>query len=191
MRRIRIVGLCLIAVFATSAIASSSASAFGEPPEVGRCIKLAGGAWKDGGCKVKAVAGEEKFEWYPGFKANKKGEVKLAVKLGFKSKAKEEALIQLETVKEEKIICKGTNGKGKEGQTSQGEVTGAKTNVATNIVFRGCEFTEVGVCTNTGTAGEITVKDLDGTLGFQTETGEQSKWKVANLFKPKVGNIFA
>jgi len=181
-----------MAVFATSAVVASNASAFGEPPEVGRCLKLTGGAYKDGGCKVKAPVGEEKFEWYPGFKANKKGETKLAVKLKFTSSAKEEALIQLETVKEEKIICKGTNGKGKEGQTSTGEVTGPKTNVATNVIFRGCEFTEVGVCTNTGTSGEIKVNDLDGTLAFQTETpiGEPQKWKVANLYKPKAGAIF-
>jgi hypothetical protein len=190
MRRIRIVGLCLVAVFALGAVTATGASAFGEPPEVGRCIKHAGGIWKNGGCSVKAVPGEEKFEWYPGFKANQKGEVNLAKNLKFTSSAKEEALIQLETVKEEKIICKGTNGKGKEGQTSSGEVTGPKTNVATNIIFRGCEFTEVGVCKNTATSGEITVNDLNGSLAFATESGEQRKWKVANLFKPKSGSIF-
>lgn len=191
MRRIRIVGLCLVAVFAIGAVTATGASAFGEPPEVGRCIKKAGGDWKNAGCSVPAVAGEEKFEWYPAFKANKHGETKLAEKLDFKSSSKELALIQLETVKEEKIICKGTNGKGKEGQTSEGKVTGPKTNIATNIIFRGCEFTEVGVCKNTAEPGEIKVNDLAGTLGFQTEIGEQKKWKVANLFVPKTGNIFA
>jgi hypothetical protein len=190
MRRIRIVGLCLVAVFAIGAVTATGASAFGEPPEVGRCLPKAGGDWKNSGCSVPSTATEKKFEWYPAFKANKHGETKLAEKLKFTSSAKEGALIQLETVKEEKIICKGTNGNGKEGQTSEGEVTGPKTNVATKIIFRGCEFTEVGVCKNTATSGEITVNDLDGTIGFQTETGEQKKWKVANLFKPKTGSIF-
>jgi hypothetical protein len=183
MRRIRIVGLCLVAVFAIGAVTATGASAFGEPPEVGRCLAKAGGDWKNSGCSVPSTATEKKFEWYPAYKANKHGEEKLAVKLKFTSKFKEGALIQLETVKEEKIICKG--------QTSSGEVTGPKTNIANNILFTGCEFTEVGVCENTGTAGQIKVNDLNGTLGFQTETGEQKKWKVANLFKPKTGSIFA
>jgi hypothetical protein len=190
MRRIRIVGLCLVAVFTIGAVSATGASAFGEPPEVGRCIKKVGGDWKTAGCSTPAIAGEEKYEWYPGFKANKHGEINLAKNLKFTSTAKEEALIQLETTKEERIKCTGTNGKGKEGQTSEGEVTGPKTNIATKIIFRGCEFIEVGVCSNTGTPGEIKVNDLDGTLGFQTETGEQKKWKVANLFKPKTGEIF-
>ena len=39
MRRIRIAGLCLVAVFAMSAIASATASA--EAPEFGQCLKNA------------------------------------------------------------------------------------------------------------------------------------------------------
>jgi hypothetical protein len=189
MQRFRIVGLCLVAVFALSAVMATGASAE-SPPEVGRCIKKTGGKFKDGACKVASKAGEEKFEWYPAFVGGVVNKEPNTPKLKFTSKSKEKALIQLETVKEEKIICTGTNGIGKEGQTSSGEVTGPKTSIATNVIFRGCEFVEVGICSNTGTAGEIKVNDLAGTLGFETETGEKAKWKVANLFVPKTGEIF-
>src|SRR5436190_1631201 len=66
MKRFRIVGLCLAAIFALTALVATGASAE-TPPEVGRCLKLAGGKWKDGGCKVKSLPGEEKFEWYAAF----------------------------------------------------------------------------------------------------------------------------
>jgi hypothetical protein len=41
MRRIRVVGLCLVSVLVSSAIASATASA--EPPEFGQCLKIAKG----------------------------------------------------------------------------------------------------------------------------------------------------
>jgi hypothetical protein len=189
MQRFRILGLCLLAVFALSAVMAAGASAE-SPPEVGRCIKKTGGKFKDGACKVAATPTEQKFEWYPAYVGGVVNTVPNTPKLKFTSSAKENALIQLETVKEEKIICKGTNGVGKEGQTSEGEVTGPKKNIATKIIFRGCEFVEVGICSNTGTAGEIKVNDLEGNLGFETETGTKDKWKVANLFRPKTGEIF-
>jgi hypothetical protein len=191
MRKVRILGPCLVVAFALSAVAATSASAFvEEAPEYGRCLKLTGGKWKDAACKTAGLPGEEKYEWYPAFGPNGKGEEKLATKLKFTSTTKEETRVELETTKEERIVCTGTNGKGKEARTSEGEVTGPKTNIATKIVLRGCEIPEFAVCENTGTAGEIKMNDLDGTLGFQTTTGEQSKWKVANLYKPKTGSIF-
>src|ERR1700694_5205198 len=66
MKRIRITGLCLVAVFAMSAIGAASASAL---PEVGRCVAKAGtGKFKDAGCTVKAgkLTSEKNFEWLKG-----------------------------------------------------------------------------------------------------------------------------
>jgi len=195
MKRMRIMGLCLVAAVAMSAVAVSSASAFTrEAPEVGRCLAHAGGKWKDGGCKVKETATEKKFEWYPAFGEAANGETKLAPKVKFTSASKEEALIQLETVKAEVIVCKGTDGKGKEGQTSNGEVTGPKTNVATEIIFRGCEIPTVGKCKSTkpvaANEGEIKVNNLNGTIGIEKTALEKSKEKVANLFVPASGETF-
>jgi len=80
MKRIQIVGLCLVAVFALSALATSSASA----AEYGQCRELSKnttpktkkGKYIDAGCKTTGKKG--KYEWYPGPAANciamKKGE---------------------------------------------------------------------------------------------------------------------
>jgi hypothetical protein len=185
MRRIRIIGACLVAALALSAIMAASASAFGEPPEIGRCLKHAGGKWKSGSCKVPAVPGEEKYEWYPAFKAAENGETKLAEKLKFTSVNKPETLIQLETVEGEGIGCKG--------QTASGEVTGPKTVKAKNIAFTECAAAGLK-CTSTnpvaGKVGEVKVKELNGLLGIEKFGETHAKDKVANLFKPTEGEIF-
>jgi hypothetical protein len=64
MKRIRIVGLCLIAVFALSAVASSAASA--APPEFFTCVKAVPkntGNYTEKECFTKASpAGTGKYE---------------------------------------------------------------------------------------------------------------------------------
>jgi hypothetical protein len=191
MRRIRIAGLCLVAVFAIGAVSATGASAFGEPPEVGRCLKKAGGDWKDGGCKTPAKVGEEKFEWYPGYKANKHGEEKLIVKPKFTSKSKPETVIQLETT------GAGNPGKVKSvvkctSQTSTGEVTGPKTNVATNVDFKGCESSGLKCKSSKGgeIEGEIKVNDLEGLIGIEKLGETHAKDKVANRYRPIGGGHF-
>ena len=68
MKRIKIMGLCLVAVFAVSVMASASASA--EAPEFGRCLAKAGGKFSDAGC-TKGVVSKGKFEWTSGVEKNK------------------------------------------------------------------------------------------------------------------------
>jgi hypothetical protein len=185
MRRTRVIGLCLLAALAMSALAASSASAFvREAPEVGRCIKHAGGHWKDGGCKTASKPGEEKFEWYPAYGEAQNGETKLAEKLKFTSVNKPATLIQLTTVQGEGIGCKG--------QTAEGEVTGPKTLKAKNITFTECESAGL-ICTSTNpvaSKGNIKVNELNGSLGIEKFGETHAKDKVANLFKPVSGEIF-
>ncbi len=67
MRGLRILGACLVAVFATSAIAAATASA--AAPEIGQCLKKAtvgGAGYSDSKCN-KAVGTAAKYEWIPGF----------------------------------------------------------------------------------------------------------------------------
>jgi hypothetical protein len=186
MKRIRIVGLCLAAIFALTALMATGASAE-SPPEVGRCLKLAGGKWKDGGCKTPSKPGEEKFEWYPAFIGGVPNENPKPIKLKYSAKWKEGTLIQLETVSGEKIIA--------HGQSSLGEVTGAKTNVATNIVFTGVEAFEVP-CKSTKpaatNAGEVKVNNLNGLIGIEkfNAEGNHAKDKAGNLFVPVSGSTF-
>jgi hypothetical protein len=66
MRRIKVVGLCLLAVLAVSAVATASASA--GLPEFGGCEATAGGKYEDSACTVRAHSrkADGKYEWYTG-----------------------------------------------------------------------------------------------------------------------------
>src|ERR1700694_3684726 len=73
MRRIRIAGLCLVAVFVVSVAMSATASA--AAPEFGRCIKKAkaeGTGFSDAGCTKAVTGATAKYEWAPGFGAKNK-----------------------------------------------------------------------------------------------------------------------
>lgn len=66
MKRIRIAGLCLVAVFALAAVAASAASA---SPEYGRCVAQKHGKYSDGACTVldeKKGKPKGSKEWVPG-----------------------------------------------------------------------------------------------------------------------------
>lgn len=189
MKQIRITALCIVAMLAISAVGAASASAVfkEEAPEVGRCIKLTGGKFKDSGCKTAAKeTSEQKFEWYPGFGPNGKGEEKLIEpgKRTYKSVSKEATVIRLETVKGEGVTCKK--------QTSEGELTGAKTNRNFNIVFTGCESAGLSCISTNPKAtnkGEILVKDLLGVIGVYKKGETVAKDKLANDFVPASGEI--
>jgi hypothetical protein len=200
MQRFRIVGLCLVAALALSAVTAAGASAFvREPPEVGRCVKKAGGKWKDGACKVKAVAGEEKFEWIPVGETENPYNVAHPPNLNYTSKSKLETSIQLETTGagngghvKSVVTCKNTSASGA-GEESEGTVTGAKTSTAKNVIFHNCESSGLKCKTASATKeGEIKVAELDGLLGWEKISTEGPvKNKVANEFTPKGGGHFA
>lgn len=69
MRRVTMVGLCLVAALSISALAVATASAAEEAPEFGRCIKKegkpAGKGYSDAGC-ITSVETGAKYEWAPG-----------------------------------------------------------------------------------------------------------------------------
>ena len=76
-RRIRIVGLCLLAVFALSAAVAASAQAsvsFGRCEKAPKIAKKVHGGWKDSTCFLSPASPEEqglggkenKYEWKPG-----------------------------------------------------------------------------------------------------------------------------
>jgi len=189
MKRFRIVGLCLAAIFALSAFAATASAE--TPPEVGRCLKKAAGKFKNSTCTVKSVPGEEKFEWYPAYIGgvlNKEPGAKNP-KLAYKSKNKEGSpppVIQLESVSG--AVIKAT------GQTATGEVTGEKTNIAQNIIFTGVEFKGFK-CKSTKPAatneGEVKVEDLNGNINYEKKNvTEPQKSKTANRFVPKSGTTF-
>ena len=59
MRHVRMLGLCLVAVFAVAAVAATSASAL---PEWGSAKQRAGGKYSDSNCTKKAKPGTGTFE---------------------------------------------------------------------------------------------------------------------------------
>jgi hypothetical protein len=184
MRRTSIIGVCLAAAFALSATAATASAFEREPPEYGRCVKQVGGQFKDGGCKTASAPGEERFEWIPAFEAENAYNIAHPPKLKFKLTSKEETPFWLETVREKIFSCRGTNGKGKEGITADGEITGPKTTRLSNIVIRGCEIIETAEC---GPFNEV--NELDGLLGVQKFGETSAQNKIANLLAPSSGEI--
>ena len=63
MKRIKIVGLCLVAVLALVAIASATASA--QTAEYGQCLAKKKGNYSNSNC-TGSDPGAGKYEWYPG-----------------------------------------------------------------------------------------------------------------------------
>jgi len=164
-RRIRVVGLCLAAVFALGAmVAVTSAQA---TVEIGQCNKVPKdgnkgknkykGRYKDKICsKANEATPEEeglggetnKYEWKPGAAGNGT----------FSGKGKEAKI----TAGELKVVCKtSVSTSAVRGGTGTGTIE-------TKFLFRDCKQpeNEKKACTTKGkTAGEIETKELIGTLG--------------------------
>jgi hypothetical protein len=157
----RVVGLCLVAVFAMMAVAASSA--FASAPEFGRCVAKAGGKFQDSGCKKASIPGKEKFEWEPG-----------VVKSHFSSKLKE-GTPTLETANLTKITCTAESG--------EGEITGSKTVGNVTAKFNGCQTSKLA-CQN-GAAEEINTSKLTGEVGIEKLGETHEKDKLAESLAPE------
>ena len=170
MRRVTGCGLCLLAGFALAAGTAASASA--EAPEFGRCKKQAGGKFKNGGCTVASVPGEERFEWFPGVVKNK-----------FRTANKPETLVTFESVGGAKITCTGESG--------QGEYSGLKTESGVVLTFTGCEDSHLTCTTGGQPPGTITTASLGGELRVIKTGSTPAKNKVGIEWAPAAGSAFA
>ncbi len=159
MTRVKVVGLCFVAVFALSAFMVSGAQAV----QMGTCVKAAKvnkkytGKFTNKLCTEKSVTSEGKYEF-------------AAIKSGTKyTGAGGEA-----TLKGEKgdITCASNE--------AAGENTGGKTSTVT-FKFHSCVLSIThGACTSTGAAeGEIESKLLSGTLVGHGEKGPGGKEPAA------------
>lgn len=175
MRRIRIVGLCLVAVFAMGAVVATGASA--ANPEYGRCLKT-----KEGGgtkyttakCTIVASGEKENFEWYKAF-----GSAKPLVKTGFTAALKPTTKATLETKAGTKVTCTALSAAGK--YTSNVNV------VVNTTIFTGCESGGIKCNTAGSGTGEISVKELEGELGLDSKGETSVKDKIGNVLWPKGG----
>jgi hypothetical protein len=179
MRRIRIVGLCLVAVFATSAVVAGSASA--ANPEYGRCIKEGVKELsKYDSAKCIKLASED-----PGTEAEKlkKGsfvwKAGVPAKAGFTAVLKPETIATLETKDGKKVTCKKLNAVGK--------YTGLTTVSTTQTDFSECESSSIKCNTAGAGVGVIKVKNLEGELGVITSVIPHTKDKIGNVLWPAGG----
>jgi hypothetical protein len=177
MKRIKIMGLCLVAALALTAIGAGSASAL---PEVGRCVAKAGtGKYKDANCTLKAGAKveEKQFEFLKGPEVGK---------TGFTSAGGEGVL---ETVSGTKIVCKTQSASGKYKRLSTGttkEVEGVIAN------FESCSIPALETpCQSGAESGKISTFSLKGPLGYIS--GEKTVTPVVgqDLTPTKAKGLFA
>lgn len=172
MKRIRIVGLCLVAAFAFTALAASSAFATAPPqPVFGKCLKKAvatGEGYSDTGC-TKHVASAAKYEWVKGG----------ANGVEYTTAIKEATSATLETTKKEKVVCTG--------ETSTGKIL-TETTQETTPTFTGCSTLTKKCSTPGKPEGTISVAPLEGTLGTEKIYIKEGKEEYA---KDKVaGNLY-
>jgi hypothetical protein len=161
MKRIRIAGLCLVAMFAMSAVASASASA--ETPEYTykTCTKASpkeSGKYNNKTCTIESKGGKkegdyELTEWNKGKKVTFTGKNGESTLDSYIPESESEPWTGGEVVG--KIVCK--SGK------SKGELTGPKTSTVT-VEFKSCS-TEGKKCASAGEkAGTIKTFPLTSTL---------------------------
>jgi hypothetical protein len=159
MKRIRIIGLCLLAAFATAAVASASASA--ELPEYMVCGKAAkvGKVWQ--GHYSSALCTEASKVETGGEYELEKGTGKKAT---FTASAGESIITSAEVPN--KMECKST--------TATGEFTGSKE--VKNVVLKssGCEEDELQ-CRSAGLVeGRINTNHLKGEFGYIAGKGTKA-----------------
>lgn len=141
-----------------------SASAWAQPPEIGRCVSQAGGKYTNNLCTKAAKPGKAgSYEWFPG-----------AVKKKFSGVG---GAASLETVFRAEVTCKT--------EASTGEFTGPQTVGNINVKFTGCESGGYKCNNPGGTAGEIVTNPLSGTLVW-----EKFKSKVAIDLVPQATELF-
>lgn len=174
MKRIRILGLCLVAAFALSVVAASSAVA---APEFYECHKLTTkpytGKYSDKKCTKEATEAEKaegkknKYELQPGVG---KGKV-------FKGKGGV-ATLHTPAVGGE-VVCKTFKDEGKIGTPSTQEKV---VSIFTKCVSLGKNCSSPGA-----KSGEIKTKALKGSLGYISKTGP----KVGVALSAETGSILA
>jgi hypothetical protein len=173
MKRIKIVGLCLVAMFAMSALATTAAQA----GEYGKCVKASPkntGAYSDKNCQTLVGSGG-KYEWVSG----------VSPAMSFTAKTKSAELVGAAGT----ISCKKSS--------TVGTIEGTKTNHEV-VTFEGCEFkgAVTGECHSAGQgSGVIVTNKLETTLIDHGEKGpsggEPKAGEVWDSFKAESGTVQA
>ncbi len=210
MRHVRMLGLCLVAVLAVAALASSSASAL---PEWGKCEAKAGGKYSDSNCQTKAKKGSGTFEFIKG--KNLKNVPFSGENVGSGGVLTSQLYLCSgpESVQEKRIPhskCEAEGGEVTpfleaaiecESEHNTGEASGSKGITNVSVKFRGCKLFGSAPCSNGPEEGEIQVNPLKGELGYinkaekkvgvvlepKTKKGEFARFNCAGILSTVVG----
>jgi hypothetical protein len=179
MRRIKIAGLSLVAVFAVSVAMSATAAAV-TGPEYGRCIKAATKSVSNyDSAKCIKLASEDAGTEAEKLKKGNYEWTKTILKKGFTVSLKPTTIATLENHSGTKVTCKKLTGKG--------EYTGTITEIVTQTDFSECESGGIKCNTTGDPAGVIKVKELEGELGIITKASPETKDKIGTVLFPKGG----
>ncbi len=158
MNRIKLAGLCLVAMAALSALVATSAWA--TAPEYGRCLKVVKeasgyhGGYTDSKC-TKASAGKTgKYEWNPG-----------AAKAKFTSTG---GIGVLTTVGGSGVECKA--------ESSNGEFVPGNNKEEAGVVvrFTGCKSLDTPCDTPGAKSGELVTNELEGIVGWENKARKKT-----------------
>ena len=159
MRHVRMLGLCLVAVFAVAAVAATSASAL---PEWGQCYAKAGGKYANSNCTEKAKKGAGKFEWRKGTRSAPNRNISKAKAASGSWRriqdllhANEGKTAALQRRRRRRSILWSTDRVECETEANHGEASGSKGVANISVVFRGCKLLGSIPCSNTEIEGEI------------------------------------
>ena len=175
MKRIRIVGLCLVAVFAMSAViaASSASAAFPQFTACAKVVVKESGQWNNKECtipskhvvKAKPVEGSYELEsWEHLKKKTLSGKNGVSTLLSYIPESEAEFWKGGTVVGT--VTCKNAK--------STGEITGEKT-TTTTVTFAGCT-SEGKKCTSLQAlekVGDITTNKLETVMGFESGPGSR------------------
>jgi hypothetical protein len=179
MKRIRLMGLCLIAAFAMAAVAATSASA--EAPEYGRCKKVTvkkSGVYGNAGCTTIGGLKANEWEWYPWPTGTP------AVNSGYTTTLKEGTVVKLELASGATVICTAEKSAGKVRTNKELDVS--------SMTFEGCSSAGFPCQSEAQPAGTI-VLPYEGNPEFGARLGwvDKSLSKVGALLRPRIEIDFA
>ena len=170
MRHVRMLGLCLVAIFAVAAVMAASASAGG--PEWGQCYEKAGGKYADSNCQTKAKKGTGTYEWrkasqvttsrkFSGYGgAGILNNVIRVCESGHGHAERTKACEEKGVTEEVPLYveCASENAVGEAvGKSQVGHIA---------VTFKGCTLEGYSPCSNTTQEGEIDTTILKGELGY-------------------------
>jgi hypothetical protein len=189
VRHVRTLGLCLVAAFAISALATASASA--ALPEWGKCVKLPAeikgktktkGKYANANC-TEAIGGEYEFV---------KGTSELPTTAFTAHQTSENA--RLETTQGISVECEST--------VAEGNLSGSKEVAGVEVTFKGCKlpllkftcesyFHEEYPNKYVYNEGEIVTRELKGKLGYISGKGEETPSVGLSLAPEEKNGLFA